>query len=153
MLASIQSFIRSAVEPPAAGTADTTAGRRLAAAALLVEVAAADFESRPEERDAVGRALREVFELPAESVDQLIEEAEREHDRTTSLFKFTRVLNENCSTGERFEILTNMWRVAFADGELDKYEDHRIRRLAELLNLSHRQFMMAKHRAQEQEKG
>lgn len=149
MLASIQSFIRSAFDPGSADADETGAGLRLAAAALLVEVAAADFESRPEERDAVKSALREVFQLPEESLDRLIAEAECEQDEATSLFKYTRVLNENCSPEERFEILINMWRVAYADGELDKYEDHRIRRLAELLNLSHRQFMMAKLKVQE----
>ena len=41
-------------------------------------------------------------------------------------------------------MLTAMWRVAFADGDLDKYEEHLIRRTTELLRLDHSDFIRAK---------
>ena len=86
--------------------------------------------------------------MSAEDLQCLIHDAEQHQQDATSLYEFTSVLNEKCSQQEKFEILVNLWRVAFADGELDKYEDHRIRRIAELLNLSHREFIQAKLRVQ-----
>lgn len=44
-----------------------------------------------------------------------------------------------------------LWRVAFADGRLDRYEEHLIRRIADLLHLPHRDFIRAKLRAQGEE--
>jgi uncharacterized tellurite resistance protein B-like protein len=40
-----------------------------------------------------------------------------------------------------------MWRVAHADLELDMYEDHLVRKIAELLYVPHTEFITAKHRA------
>ena len=40
-----------------------------------------------------------------------------------------------------------MWRVAFADGNVDKYEEHLIRRVHELLHLDHSDFIAAKQAA------
>jgi uncharacterized tellurite resistance protein B-like protein len=37
-----------------------------------------------------------------------------------------------------------MWRVAFADGHLDKHEEGIIRRVADLLHLRHSEFMQCK---------
>lgn len=155
MLATIQSFIRSAIEPSReAGADEPSTGLRLAAAALLVEVAAADFEQQPAEREAVKRALHQVFGLGEQTVEELVVDAQYHHHNATSLYEFTRVLNKGCTVEDKLEILTHMWRVAFADGRLDKYEDHRIRRVADLLHIPHRQFIQAKLKAQEsQEKG
>ncbi len=144
MLATIQSFINSAVSRDLSTAQEQGIGLQLAAAALMIEVAAADFEQSPEEREALVAALEKSFDLSAHDLQELVADAEQHHQDATSLYQFTSVLNENCTQPEKFQILVNLWRVAFADGELDKYEDHRIRRIAELLNLSHREFIQAK---------
>ena len=40
-----------------------------------------------------------------------------------------------------------MWRVAFADGNIDKYEELLIRRAYDLLRLDHADFIAAKQAA------
>ncbi|MBN1378782.1 MAG: TerB family tellurite resistance protein [Gammaproteobacteria bacterium] len=144
MLAAIQSYIESTFSHQSASDEDKQYGLQLAAAALLVEVAAADFKQQPEERITVGRALQSSFDLTDENLQQLLSNAEQYQQDATSLYEFTSVLNEHCSRQEKFAILVNLWRVAFADGKLDKYEDHRIRRIAELLHFSPREFIQAK---------
>lgn len=146
MLATIQSFIESAFNQQRDQDTDKSPGLQSAAAALMVEIAAADFNRQPEERGAIGKALQSCFGLAPDDVQSLIAEAEQHQQDAVSLYEFTSIINERCSQEEKFEILVNLWRIAFADGHLDKYEDHRIRRIAELLNLSHREFIQAKHR-------
>ena len=56
-------------------------------------------------------------------------------------------INNQTSDVERIEIVELLWRVAFADGELDSHEDHIIRRISGLLYVSHADFIAAKHAA------
>ncbi len=46
-------------------------------------------------------------------------------------------------------MLESIWRVALADGRIDKYEEQLIRRIADLLHLHHREYMQARHRAEQ----
>jgi uncharacterized tellurite resistance protein B-like protein len=144
MLSTIRSFVQSAIAPDC-DEKDENVGMQMAAAALLLEVAAADFESQPEERAVVCQAVQQAFGLGHKSVQQLLSDAEQHHQESISIYEYTRVLNEQCSHQQKFEILTHMWRVAFVDGRLDKYEDNRIRRIADLLYIPHREFIQAKH--------
>ena len=116
----------------------------MAAAALLIEVSKADFQIDEAERRAVINAMRVVFKLGDEEIHELTEEAERTSEDATSFYGFTRVINDQCSHDEKLKLLEQFWRIAYADGRLDKYEDHRIRRISELLHLSHREFVQMK---------
>jgi uncharacterized tellurite resistance protein B-like protein len=42
-----------------------------------------------------------------------------------------------------------MWRVAFADRRLDKYEEAQIRKIADLLYVPHKDFIRTKLRVQQ----
>lgn len=148
MLAKVQSLVKSMLESADQQPADRSHNLELAAAALLIEISAADFERHPEERRAVFDALSKVFELDEETVESLIDDADHLVHTATSLYEFTRVLNEHCTHQEKLYLLEQCWRVAFADGHLDKYEDHRIRRLSELLHIPHREFIQAKLKVQ-----
>ncbi len=67
-----------------------------------------------------------------------------------SLYEFTRLLNEQLSREERIRIVEMLWRVAFVDSVIDKYEEYYIRKIADLLYVSHRDYIKAKHRVSEQ---
>jgi uncharacterized tellurite resistance protein B-like protein len=45
-------------------------------------------------------------------------------------------------------LIENLWRIAFADGELHHYEEHVIRRIADLIHVSHMDFIAAKLRVE-----
>ena len=91
----------------------------LACAALMFEVARADFA---------------------------IEAADRV-DAATCLFEFTRAVNELATVDQKRALLSMMWRVAMADNVLNRYEEHVIRKVADLLYLPHSDFMLAKRDA------
>ena len=63
MLATIQSFINSAINPKPVADQDKAVGLQLAAAALMVEVAVADFQHSPEEREMLVDALEFIFKF------------------------------------------------------------------------------------------
>lgn len=119
-----------------------------AAAVLLIEVMMADHDMDQRERQVIGEILvRRLSCTEAEAAD-CIESALAHHAQSHDTFQFTKLINEQWTEQQRFELLVDLWRVAFADGELDKYEDHRIRRIAEWLHLHHSHFIKAKAVAQ-----
>ncbi len=122
---------------------------RLATAALLIEMTRADHEVKAIERDAVTRAIDKAFGLPPEETRELVALAELEADQATSLYEFTRLINQHFSHQDKGHIVELLWEVAYADGELDKYEEHLVRKLADLIHVPHSTFIRAKHRARE----
>lgn len=121
---------------------------RLATAALFLEVARADFDLSEKELHQVQYALQAKFDLSGEEVHDLLLLADEEADKATCLTIFTGLINEHYRLEEKQKILELLWSVAFADEGMHKYEDHLIRKLADLLYLSHSDFMRAKHQAQ-----
>ena len=119
----------------------------LACAALMFEVARADFSVETTEQDAVTSLLTAQFNLSADEVSTITEAAIEQADAATCLFEFTRTLNELASAEQKRDLLAMMWRVAMADNALSRYEEHVIRKVADLLYVPHRDFIAAKQSA------
>lgn len=126
---------------------DPARGRDLAVAALLVEVLRADYDVSFAERRQVIEAIGSLLGLDAAACEALLAEAEQSVDRAHDLHQFTSQLNENLSHREKRALMEQLWRVARADEVVHKYEEHLIRRVADLLHVSHREFIAAKLRA------
>jgi len=120
-------------------------GRQLASAALLVEVAKADASFSSDERRALLELLRSTFTLDEEALLALESLAAQRSDEAVSLHEFTRQIVQNSGPEERCHLIGLMWQVAYADGRLDKYEEHLIRRVADLIYVSHSDMMRLKH--------
>jgi uncharacterized tellurite resistance protein B-like protein len=116
----------------------------LASAALLIETARADFTQDAEEEATLERLLCDSLSLSREEVHALIEQASTRVDAATSLYEFTRVINDHYGPSEKLELITSMWQVAYADGNLDKYEEHLIRQVAELTYVPHPDYIRSK---------
>ena len=117
---------------------------RLATAALLVEVARADFERDSREEKALALQLEKILGISIEEVTKIISSAEHSVDQATSLYEFTNLINENYSNHQKFSLIGSMWKIAYADGDIDRYEEHLIRRVAELIHLNHSDYIRAK---------
>jgi uncharacterized tellurite resistance protein B-like protein len=118
--------------------------RPLAMAVLLAETARADFDTQGTERDAVQQMLVQQLGLDETESRTLVARAFAESERSVSLHGFLRTLNDELQPGERRELVEWLWRVAYADGTLDPYEEARVRQLAELLYISHVDFVQAR---------
>ena len=119
----------------------------LACAALMFEVARADFTVETTEQDAVTSLLTAQFSLSADEVAAITEAAVEQADAATCLFEFTRTLNDLASAEQKRNLLAMMWRVAMADNEISRYEEHVIRKVADLLYVPHGDFIAAKQSA------
>ncbi|MDX1514855.1 MAG: TerB family tellurite resistance protein [Gammaproteobacteria bacterium] len=117
---------------------------QLATAALLMEISRADREVKDTERDAITRAVQQAFDLGDEETRTLVELAEAEAEEATALYDFTRLINQNFSDVQKQRVVEMLWQVAFADGDADNYEEHLIRRIADLIHVPHRGFIRAK---------
>lgn len=132
------------------GSASGTPEHRLqlATAAMLIEVMSADDKWEFAEKEAVMTLLRNRFSLSESETRALVELAKTETDAAVDHYQFTSLINRSFSREEKMSLIEHLWVVAFADGHVDKYEDHAIRKLAELLYVDHKEFVIAKHRAQ-----
>ncbi|MEH6568195.1 MAG: TerB family tellurite resistance protein [Halioglobus sp.] len=115
-----------------------------AAAALLIETARADFTQDGKEEAALAQLLIDNLSLEPADVQQLIEQAGGQVDEATSLYEFTREINDHYGADEKRQLIEMMWKVAYADGRLDKYEEHLIRQVAELTYVSHQDYIRCK---------
>ncbi|SRR5690606_19754694 len=126
---------------------------RVATALLLIEVERADFSEDLTERDETFRSLKAFFELTDEEAALLIEEARAEADHAASLHAFTRRLHETLTVDEKHAVVEMLWKVALADDRLDKHEDHIVRKIADLLYVSHADLIRIRNRVKAQTAG
>lgn len=116
----------------------------LAAAMLLLEVAWADHEIEARELALIRSSLIALYDISESQVESVVAEAKLEHQNISGIFPFTRSLNEQLSTSERKRLLESLWRLNAFDGSAFHYEESMIRRIAELLYLTHADFIAAK---------
>ena len=134
MLSKIRKWFEE-TEAPGAGVDEDRV--QTALAALLVEMARADFDQQQSEDLAISQMLGEHFDLDANSATDLLVKAQQAANDAVSLHDFTRALHTNLSREEKFCVVEMLWRVAYADGHLDRYEDALVRKLSELLYIRH----------------
>jgi uncharacterized tellurite resistance protein B-like protein len=118
-----------------------------AVAVLLFEVSRADDDISSLEKARIAEALARSFDMAANELEALLEEAEHEVEQSTSLFPFTRLINEQFSQAEKKALVEQLWRVSFADRKLDRFEEQIIRRIADLLYLPVADVMHARDKA------
>jgi uncharacterized tellurite resistance protein B-like protein len=126
--------------------APSPAALNLAVAALLVEVLRADYDVTAEERRHVVASVSTLLELGEAESQALVAEAERQIDLSHDLYQFTSQVNRAYGDTEKVRLLEALWRVARADTTVHKYEEHLIRRVADLLHVPHSAFIGAKLR-------
>lgn len=137
--------LKALFEVPAQESEDSTEQRmRLAAAALLIETARADFTQDGAEEAALEEMLCKVLHVEHSQVKSLFELATQRVDEATSLYEFTREINDHYSPVEKLRVMKAMWTVAYADGDLDKYEEALIRQVADLTYVPHEDYIKTK---------
>lgn len=119
----------------------------LATAVLMIEISLADDHIQDEERNVIKTVLSDHFKLSKEEINELIGLAENEVNHAVSLYEFTRLLNDALSMSDKINIIESLWHVAYADAVLDKYEEYYIRKIADLLYISHSDYIQTKLKA------
>jgi uncharacterized tellurite resistance protein B-like protein len=149
MLDQIRNFFHEHILEAGALGADGDDGQaalRRAAAALLLEMTHMDEQAADIERAAVVGIVRECFDLDAGQAEELLACAEAERVRSTDYFQFTSLINDHFGADDKERLVEALWRVAYADDRLSKYEEYLVRKIAELLYVPHAVFIRARHR-------
>lgn len=142
----IREFLKKLTEPePDVSEPDVS----LAATVLMVEIMKADHETDDAEREELLRAIALLTDRQGPEVNALLQEAEEASAEAPDLYHFTKVVHDTFSPEQKFTLLKALWRVAYADDELDKYEESTIRRIAELLYIPHSEYIRAKLEARD----
>lgn len=122
-----------------------------AAAALLLEVARTDGEVDAEETRHLMDTVQTRWQLDPAEMQDIMGELEARLDQATDLFEFTAPLREHWDPETRVALIEDMWAMAAADGHADVHEEHMIRRVSDLLYVSHGDYIRAKMKALDQE--
>ncbi len=120
---------------------------QLAAAALLIEMMCVDYREDEAEREAIGSAVGRMFGLTPEDSALLVGRAQSQLRQATDYYEFTSRINQGFTAQQKEALMEALWRVAYADGNVDMYERHYLRKIAELLYIPQHSFIAAKHRA------
>ena len=147
MLQSIQAFFDRKMQADTQSDESDNA-LSIAAAALLIEVGRADFDFSQDEEDRVLASLRSSLAVSETELRELLVVAREQSEQSVSLHEFTRLIHEHYSAAQKRELMEQLWRVALTDGRIDRYEDYLLRKIADLIYLSHQEFIEAKLRAQ-----
>ena len=120
---------------------------QLAVAVLLHEARRADYAEGSEEEAPAQQALAEIFGLGPREGAELLAHGRERAQQLTSFYAPVSVVKRKFSIEERIRLVEHLWRVTFADGRLDLYEDHYVRKIAHLLYVPNTQSMLARNRA------
>lgn len=149
MIERFKQYFEKHLSPAAEDEAVDQDRLHLAAAALLVEMSRADGEVKEDEQVAIARALRKAFDIDEDKTAELIELAEVEIADSTCYHQFTSLINNNFSKAQKAQVVEMLWEVAYADADMEKYEEHLLRRLSDLLYVPHAEFIQSKLRVKE----
>jgi uncharacterized tellurite resistance protein B-like protein len=151
MMNKITAFFNEQIAPQRdTQTQETTENRLIVdTGALLLEMAHADSEFSDLEKNKIIEILQREYKLSPEKAQQLLDLSTAELQESLDLWQFTNLINQHFGNEEKIMILEILWHVIFADGKVDKYEEHLIRKVSFLLDLHHRDLIDAKLRVKE----
>ena len=147
MLNAIKTFFEQNMSPDVS-TDNQAHQLRLATAALLVEMMNQDDKVFETEQQAVREVLKDHFGLNDEETTELFHLAEEELYNATDYYQFTKLIAEHFSQPQKIQVIELLWRIAYADNHLDAYEEHMVRRIADLIYVPHQDFIRTKLRVQ-----
>ncbi len=142
-----QFFEQHFIDAGAIVNEDIESRLQLACAALMIEVLHADHSFEQSELDTLRSVLQENFDIDETQANDLILLAEAERAEATDYYQFTSLINEFCTQQEKRDLVTRLWQMAYADNRIHKFEEHLVRRLADLMHVPHSAFIRSKHKA------
>ena len=118
-----------------------------ACAALFIEMMTMDNKICEEEHEMVLKSVRKMFALSFDEANTLISLAKEQREQATDYFQFTSLINRGFTQEQKIALIKTLWKIAYADGQLDKYEEYMVRKTADLLHVPHLDFIKTKNQA------
>lgn len=119
---------------------------KIATSVLFLELAYADFQVTVEEEKNIYTNLQKFFDLPASEVEEIIMIAKEKRDKSNDIWIFTNQVKQNFSRERKIKIVELLWRLVYSDGHMDIYEEALMRKISNLLGLTHGEMIQAKNK-------
>lgn len=126
---------------------------RVAGAALLLEMARMDGDVSDAERSRILQTVQTKFGLGSAEAGELLQVAEEQARQATDYYQFTSLIKDHFTPEQKERLIEQLWDVAYTDGQLHPYEEHLVRKIADLLYVPHNAFIAAKLRARAAHEG
>ncbi len=150
MLDSIKKFFSSSMSPVEEyDDGESKTDIRLAACALLLELAHADEEFTEDEREHLESAIRRQYGLDPAQATKLIKLADEARAEAVDLWQFTNLIVQNYTVGQKMVLAEIMWGLVYSDGELADKEQYLMRKISHLLGLEPGYLAVARKRAED----
>jgi uncharacterized tellurite resistance protein B-like protein len=132
---------------------DPVEAGRVAIAAVLVEAARSDDAYHGHEQAMIDRVLAARYGLSPADAAALRVRGEAAQAEAVDLVRFTRAIKDAVPIEDRVAVIEAVWRVIYADGELDHNESSLVRRLSGLLYVPDQDAGLARQRVTDEPRG
>ena len=143
----MKNFFKGFFNKPISQEPETSNSVLLSAISLMIEVSLADEIMDISEIETLKKVLLNEFEVKENDLENLISDAKKNQNSSTSLYEFTRKINDEYEFDDKKNLILSMWKIAYADGNIDKYEEYVIRKVSDLIYISHPDFIESKQKA------
>ena len=143
----MKNFFKNFFNKPVSQEPATSNSVLLSAISLMIEVSLADEIMDISELETLKKVLLNEFEVKENDLENLISDAKKNQNSSTSLYEFTRKINDEYEFDDKKNLILSMWKIAYADGNIDKYEEYVIRKVSDLIYISHPDFIESKQKA------
>ncbi len=148
MISKLLRALRHALKPETTlPNLDSTALNE-AIATLLIEAARVDDKTTEADIAEAKKSLKLLANINSEQADVLIRKVSLPKNRPTSYLPLTKTINQNLDYDQKCVLIGAMWAIAHSDSHIDPHEDHIIRKISDLIYVSHRDFIDQKIKSQ-----
>ena len=111
---------------------------------LLLSVANADYNIEKEEIKLIKEIIQDFFSIDTKETYKIVEQAIIDFKKSTSLFEYAQILNEHFTYQDKVDFIFCIFELAYVDKELHFMEQHLIKKIADILNVEHRDLIKTK---------
>ena len=115
-----------------------------AAMVLMLEVAWSDHNIEIAEEQTILTAIQTSFDLTEQEAKNRLIDAKALHHESVGSYEFTTLINNQLSYEEKTQIIQTLWQISNSDQHIDQWEEHAIRKIADLLYIDHQDFIDTK---------
>ncbi len=148
MISKLLRALRHALKPETALTNLDSTALSEAIATLLIEAARVDNNTTEADIAEAKKSLKLLANINSEQADVLIRKVSLPKNRPTSYLPLTKTINQNLDYDQKCVLIGAMWAIAHSDSHIDPHEDHIIRKISDLIYVSHRDFIDQKIKSQ-----
>ena len=141
----IQNFLNNLFQDTE-NTSNEEYDNKIATSVLFLELAYADFIITDEEEKNLYTNLQRFFNLPQKEVEDTIAVAKEKRNNRNDIWIFTNQIKQNFGRERKIKIVELLWQLVFSDGHMDIYEEALMRKISNLLGLTHGEMIAAKNK-------